>query len=436
MTAVALQVRRRLPQPLDGRDAGGGADAALALGHDIDRFVEALQQLRRHDAHDARVPARVLHHQRRRLRVHLLQGLRQHLVLDAAAVLVAGVEVGGELQRPPRAGGGEQLQAQPGLAQAPGGVEPRRQHEGDLARADLAAQVRLADGGPDARPARVGQPREPLLDERPVLAQQGGHVGDGPDRGEVGVIQRRVHPQAPAQGPQQVEGHARAGELRQPAARQRRGGGVHHQPGGHGLAGGVVVGDDGVDPGSLQPRDLLEVGDAAVHGDEQLAARGVLRHPLGVDAVAVLQPVGDEGLDVPAQLAQPQQQHGRAGDAVGVVVAVDEDALARADGALEALGGGGHGGDAARHERRVEVVGSVVAQAARPQHGRQQRRHVQATAQRPHRAGRRRRAYLPDGGGGPMVLGRAHEVSASSSGAGAGRSGMTGKRSGITGARS
>ena len=44
--------------------------------------------------------------------------------------------------------------------------------------------------GRDAGPRRAAQPLEPEPGDRPVLADDRGHVGDGPDRREVGQVER------------------------------------------------------------------------------------------------------------------------------------------------------------------------------------------------------------------------------------------------------
>ena len=110
VAAEAPQVLGGLPQPLHGRDAGRRAHAALALGDDVDGLVVALQQLRGDDAHHARMPRGILHDERRGVGVGDLEGTREHLVLDASPLLVASVEVDGELARATLAGGDEELE--------------------------------------------------------------------------------------------------------------------------------------------------------------------------------------------------------------------------------------------------------------------------------------------------------------------------------------
>ena len=71
------------------------------------------------------------------------------------------------------------------------------------------------------------------------------------------------------------------------------------------------------------------------------------------EAVAVLEAVGDEEARLDALALQEGEHHRRRGRPVDVVVAVDEHALAVADGAGDALGGGVH---VAHLERVVEAA--------------------------------------------------------------------------------
>lgn len=90
----------------------------------------------------------------------------------------------------------------------------------------------------------------------------------------------------------------------------------------------MVVGDQHRDPILHQRAQFGVVGDAAVYCDEQVAGLEVLRHPIHQHPVALLQAVRDKGVNLGPQFPQAIQQQGRAGQAVGVVVAVNPYALA------------------------------------------------------------------------------------------------------------
>ena len=104
---------------------------------------------------------------------------------------------------------------------------------------------------------------------------------------------------------------------------------MDHQTVGNFAPRAVVVGDDDLDARTGDGLHLVQIGDAAVHRDQQITALGVLEHLIGVDAVALVEAVRNEGVNVCAQRPQTEQQHARGGDAVGVVVTVNTDALSR-----------------------------------------------------------------------------------------------------------
>ena len=87
-------------------------------------------------------------------------------------------------------------------------------------------------------------------------------------------------------------------------------------------------------------RDAVDARDAVVDGDEQprLARRGK-RDDLGRQAVAELEAVGHDEVDVRAHRAQAAHADGAGRRAVGVVVGDDDDALAARDRLREPRGG-------------------------------------------------------------------------------------------------
>src|SRR6056297_3928122 len=99
VTAVADELVAGRSERVDGGDARRAADASLAARHDERRPVEALEQLAGDDAHHAGVPGVVADDDRRGGGVHLGQRRLEHLVLDPPALVVARVEVDGELAR-------------------------------------------------------------------------------------------------------------------------------------------------------------------------------------------------------------------------------------------------------------------------------------------------------------------------------------------------
>ena len=132
-----------------------------------------------------------------------------------------------------------------------------------------------------------------------------------------------------------------------------------------------MVRHDEIDAELSRERRLLDGGDAAVDAHDDLGA--VLRElpeRRRVQAVALLVAVRDVRADDDAELAERAHEDRRAGDAVDVVVPVDDDALASRERTTEPL------------DRAIEVESSAdpLRSAAPP--GRQ-------TCRRPRGRGKR-----------------------------------------------
>ena len=95
----------------------------------------------------------------------------------------------------------------------------------------------------------------------------------------------------------------------------------------------MVVGDDQLEPDAAGKSGFMDRGDAAVDADDELAAVAVdLTQGVGVDAVALFEPVGDVVADVrPGELEQVPEDGG-GGDPVHIVIAVDDDVFCVAEG--------------------------------------------------------------------------------------------------------
>ena len=100
----------------------------------------------------------------------------------------------------------------------------------------------------------------------------------------------------------------------------------------------MVVGDDQVDAQLFGVGGLLHGGDAVVHRDDQGIAlvRQLFQHVL-VHAVAALGAQGQFAAHLRAQVGEILVQNGGGGDAVHVVVAVNDDGLAVLHGAVQPL---------------------------------------------------------------------------------------------------
>ncbi len=212
------------------------------------------------------------------------------------------------------------------MRQPAGGVQPGHQHPGDILRVYAALRqpglvYQRSQPGAGAAVYHL----QPLLDQVAVLPHQGGDIGYGSQRHQVHHLLRLLFfAHSLQQRLDELEGYPHPGQLREGVL------GVG-QLGVHGGycwgylgEGGVVVGDDDVQPLPLRLLHLGDGGNAAVHGDHQ--ADAVLSQALQggrLQPVALGEAVGYVGDDIAAQARQPLDQKGGAGDAVGVEVPVD-----------------------------------------------------------------------------------------------------------------
>ena len=231
------------------------------------------------------------------------------------------------------------------------------------------------------------------MHEHAVFAHEGHNVGDGAEGDEVegvfevGLDARRRKPvllaQHPPQGDREVEGHADGAE-HLAAARAVDAVRVDHrrrlwQLDGH----GVVINDDDVDAALLCVDDFVVVGDAAVDGDHEPAARVVqaidarARQPVALD-----EPVGDRARGTDAAVGEEVGQQCGRGDAVDVVVAEDADRLIGFDAVADTFKSGIDAGEPQRIgqvlQTRLQIVGGLrsVGDAAADEHASKGRRQL------------------------------------------------------------
>ena len=254
---------------------------------------------------------------------------RLHQVASGQVRGLQGVGVDARLDR---VRGEQEARRLERLPHPAGGVEPR----GDGERHRLEVDRIGLDAGPleegrDAGPRRAAQPFEPETRDRPVLPDDRGHVGDRSDRRQVGQVEggQRTAGLVREQELGDLEGHAAP---RQAAVRVGRVGpmGVDHgEGGGHDRRHAVVVGDDDVDPAGVGRGDLGDARRAAVdrHDDRAATRRGRIERRQR-QAVALVEPARHVRLDRDAEAAQGQGHDREPGQAVGIEVAEDEDALA------------------------------------------------------------------------------------------------------------
>jgi hypothetical protein len=200
-------------------------------------------------------------------------------------------------------------------------------------------QTRALDERADTRDRRAVERLETIAHQRAVRATERHDVGDGSKRDELDelVPAKRVA-QLSEEPPCDDQRDARPGELlvdREVAGPAR----VHHgEAFGQHLRWMVVVGDDEVDPERTRQRRFADRGDAAVDRDDDArSVRGELAQRLLVEAVALLVAVRDVRTDHDTELPEGAHEDRRTGDAVHVVVPIDDDALASRERTTEPL---------------------------------------------------------------------------------------------------
>ena len=388
VAAEALEILRAGAQgviQVEAAEAAARALAALAVAADHDRRqVELLTQARGGDADHALMPRVACEHERcaRRIAARDGRGLLPDLLLELLPLAVELAEPGGVAVGVGTVTGQQQQRGDGRFSEAAGRVDARCEREADGRGRDrpplrTALVQQRADAG-----ARVGVDlRQTLRHEVAVFAREGHDVGHRADGDEVAVVAQHLFAAA-LERAQKLIRHA---HTRKPAVGILRAGALRVDDG-HGVrdrlpAALVVVGDDHVDAALQGVVRLVDGGDAAVDGDDERDVVGALkaRDRVHVQAVALLDAVGDVRVHGHAAAAQIVREHARRRDAVDVVVAEDGHVLLPLDGGADARDGlvhvlQEHGVEhalVAAAEKGARLPGVVIA-AQRQQH-RQQR---------------------------------------------------------------
>ncbi len=181
-----------------------------------------------------------------------------------------------------------------------------------------------------------------MFDQKAVFPQQGNQIGNRAQAGQIQVVlpgrpaRRRSFPE---QCLDQLQGHPCSGQFfkRVRAIRPLRvdDGQRGRQPGRH----LVVIGDDEIGaPVVFCPGDHLGPADPAIDGDDQGKALRVRPfHRLQMQAVPFVQPVGDVKIHCCPQLGEGLNQQHRAGNAVRIVIPVNQNFFPALNGQQNAL---------------------------------------------------------------------------------------------------
>ena len=254
-------------------------------------------------------------------------------VLVHHAIQVAGGLFGGLRQ--------QQARADLGAAHAAHGVEHGRDLEEDFPGGDAVGidahpfhQRAQADVGGGGDQTQAG------LDQAAVLAHQGHVVGQAAQGQQIQEALGGLALEGKHQRVEELVGHAHAGQALVGIGAAGLVG-IEDGVGGRQLARGLVmIGDDDAHAQGLGVGHLGHGRDARVHGNEPARAQFIQPGHAGeADAVAFLEPVGQEPVRVQAAMLEALVQQGGGGHAVHVVVPVHDDLFAGGMGRLQDLQG-------------------------------------------------------------------------------------------------
>ena len=195
----------------------------------------------------------------------------------------------------------------------------------------------------------LGDHLQPIAGDEPVLAQNGHHVRHRADGHQIPVFPEHLL-SVSVHGADQLEGHAHA---RQRLARRAvvRPLGIHHRFRlREGLPAFMVIGDDHIHAPAVGIVRLFQIGDAAVHRDDERHAP--IRQGVdggGIQPVSFRDPIRDIQFAPEPSPAEVVRQQAPGRDPIHIIIPIDRHMLPRGDGAGEPL-------DRRDHVRQPERV--------------------------------------------------------------------------------
>ena len=262
--------------------------------------------------------------------------LIQDLPLKALPFAVYPVELQGDLFGVAGITGGESGERYFRIAQPSGGIESGRNPEGEILGREggEGKSCQFRDG---RNPRPLGGPDlvQACLDEKPVLIKERGHVCHGSQSHQVEIVlqvrfgtggEPPSFSKGRPQGHGQEKGQPHAGQMLE---RERTVGAVridHRAKGSEGLIHLMVIGDHHLQAEVCCKRDLLVVGYAAVHRDNQSrAAPGDSLYGFDMESVSFGQPIRDIGVHRDIECRKEIEEKGCCREPVRVIVPVDGD---------------------------------------------------------------------------------------------------------------
>ena len=261
-----------------------------------------------------------------------------------------------------------------GVADSTGGIDARREAERYIRGRQVALDFGAFDQREYARTELLAEHHDAVLDEDPVFAEQRHDVGDGAERGVVedlfqvrGIRAAVVEPAVLDECVRKFESDSGSGEEVQVFQFRIDFRIDDRDRVGQLRTGFMVVGDDDVDAAIFCFLDRFAAGDAAVDGDEYPAGTECVKRffeRFRGEAVTVVEAVRDKGVHRSPVVAQHPREERACRDAVGIVVAVNEDRLIFGDCLPQPGGGFFDTGEAVRiaqpRKSRVEEVVDLV----------------------------------------------------------------------------
>jgi len=280
--------------------------------------------------------------------------------LGVAALAVEALEFGGEFGGAVGVAGGEELDDFRGDVHAAGGVDAGGKAEGDVKAGELFGGGVKGGGGEERAEAGAGggtQLTQAKGGDGAIFSAEGDGIGDGGDGGHFEKAGESLFAGAgqvaaleDGLGEFESDGRAAEGFLWVRAVGLI---GIEDGEGvGKLIAGGaeMVVGNDEVEAEAAGSERLSEGAHAGVNGDDEANAFSIRGFKDGgLEAVALVEAVGDVEADLAAEHLNGGFEQDNGGGSVYVVVAVQEDGLLGGDGLLKAGDGGGH----AEHQEGV-----------------------------------------------------------------------------------
>ena len=231
----------------------------------------------------------------------------------------------------------QQFQRHSGVIHAARRVQPRGQAVTDRVRRDrFAAATRAFQQGVQAGAHRVLQKAQPLADDGAVLPHERHHVGHGAQGGQLAVHFQQLGGVTAFQRGAKLERHARAAQIFKRAFVVGPLGVYDGNRVGERVTRQVVVRDDEVKAQFLGAGGFLDGGNAVVHRDHELKALS----GQGFQRCACQAVTGTAGgqlaADVRALAGETFVQNRGGGNAVHIVVAVNDHEFFVLDGFLNA----------------------------------------------------------------------------------------------------